>query len=215
MDFLEEKEVKANKDGVNQMNVSVFLALLSFFIVLNFISTNNDNKSSNLKQSLKQEFKQKKLSEEFTNIRRDYETSFGDASYNFKDVINNFLDTQKNIVEVNLKESKSHYLLDIDINRFFGSENNIRRVGAENFIKNLNSLLSNNRLRDTSKAKVVLFAEAENKYDIAAKGAKLKNLQKSIDNTDPYIQFSLAILPEDKANINFNTIQILFGKNEF
>jgi hypothetical protein len=88
-------------------------------------------------------------------------------------------------------------------------------VGAENFIKNLNSLLSNIKLRDTSKAKVVMFADAEDNYDIATKEARLTNLQKSIDNTVSYIEFSLAVLPEEKANINFNTIQILFSKNEF
>jgi hypothetical protein len=56
MDFIEDKEIKTNNDGVNYLNVSVFLALLAFFILLNVISIENIKKTDKLKQSVTGEF---------------------------------------------------------------------------------------------------------------------------------------------------------------
>lgn len=215
MDFIEDKENHVNNDGVNYLNVSVFLALLAFFILLNVISVANVKKSDKLKQSVTGEFAEKRLYQELMVFsKRDYETSFGNYSYDFISLMSDFLAKNRGIFRTKIIQNNSHYFFDVDIFRFFGTENNIRRSGADEFLKDLNSLLVLNRPTETSSAKLILFADVNDVDDINSKLAKLKDLQKSIENIEPKaIDFSLSLVSDNEKKLK--NIQIIFSKNEF
>jgi hypothetical protein len=216
MDFLEEKETHINNDGVNYLNVSVFLALLAFFILLNVISIQNVKKADKLKQSVSGEFAEKRFYQEFMVFsKRDYEIGVGNYSYDFISVMSDFLANNTDILKTRIEQTNIYYSFDVDIFRFFGTDNNIRRSGADQFLKNLNSILSLYRPSENSMAKVIMFADENDVDDINNKLSKIKSLQRSIENIEPKtIDFSLSLISdEDKEKLN--NIQIIFSKREF
>jgi hypothetical protein len=216
MDFIEDKEIKTNNDGVNYLNVSVFLALLAFFILLNVISIENIKKTDKLKQSVTGEFSEKRLYQEFMVFsKRDYEASIGNYSYDFISIISDFLSRNQDIVRTQIFQNNVYYYFNINIFRFFGTDNNLRRAGADEFIRNLNSVISLNRKNQDSKAKLILFADKNDVDDINSKLAKLRDLKKSIENIEPkHIEFSLSIISDSQSEL-LKQIQIIFSKNEF
>lgn len=202
--------------GVRQLTLSVFLALLSFFIVLNSLSSVDKNKSDNIKSSVLQEFKEKDIAdkiESFTTKKpvRNIEIN----SIGFPDLINNFMLNYRDKMAYTFYETKSQYVIKIDKLNFYGPNSNRLRANAASFLSSLNDFISTNKKNVNAKAIIILPYLKDNKKSTNDNNYRVKELYSNIPKSgQSYLIYStVAVATEENDKVEY--IYIIFDKNEF
>ena len=217
MEIYEEKEPVKENHGTLYLTISVFLVILSFFILMNSISTANNQKTADITNSLKREFVDKKLKQEVEMFnQKKVEQDNTQKPLGFKDMVTTFLDTQKGNAETTISESPSNIILNIKMNSFFGLNTNDARPAAEAFIGSLNNYLNfAKKLPDATAKLVILYDEKQaGGLDIAAE--KAASLNAILDyQAKRNISFAFAPMGKNSKPENLNNIYVLFDKNEF
>jgi hypothetical protein len=210
MDLQENKEIIREDDGIKYLTVSVFFAILSFFLILNTISVTNSSKSENLQKALKDEFSNKDLKEEFRLFdKRQYDQKKGTFKLSFRDLLISFLETQEKTVDAEFSETPKHYVIKVSEISFFGPNSIERRPNADKFLKALDTYISINKTSpDISAQLIIPYTDKQNIID-----KRLLSLDRVFKNKE-----SLSIrLSSSKTQDALLTkhIYILFDKNEF
>jgi hypothetical protein len=219
MDFQESKEAPTQNNGIRYLILSVFFALLSFFILLNFVSTGNQKKADNLKKSIENEFNEKDIRKELvlfnTTVKNQQKNGYEQS---FRDVITRFMESTKNSVDSELSESPVNYTVKARMISFFGPGDNTPRSIITGYLLYLNKFIGTIRKTGQEHATIVLLYDPISNDSLKNAEEKIKNLHKILEaDKDKAIWFSItpieikSALDESKLNFVF----ILFDKNEF
>ncbi len=221
MDFQESKELGKETRQVNclGLTVSVFFALLSFFIVLNVIATSNKDKAEKLTNSIKSEFKNKDLKQELNLFGNEgFGRESGKYEQSFRQVLNGFMGPIQGSMDFQYSENPSNYIIKINNTSVFGSDDQEIRSPAANFINYLNKYIGNIKKHADASVKLVIPYDPENKKDIQIAKEKIKNLHDTLDrNIAKSISFSIIPI-EIKSSYDKDKLKntyLYFSRNEF
>jgi hypothetical protein len=221
MDFQESKEPLKEIDSRKYLTltVSVFFALLSFFIMLNAVSTANLVKSGNLTKSIKQEFENTSLKQELQLFqKRDYDTGLGNYTKSFKYVVTEFLESVRTSINSELMETPENYIVKVKTVSLFGPNDNNSRAVATNFLLALNKFVDVIKKTDDVAARIVIPYDEASAKAASDSEAKIKSLYKIIEKEkNSYLKFSTSPVDvkQESELDKFNNIYIVFSKNEF
>ncbi len=217
MEIPEPTEINKENHGTLYLTISVFLVILSFFIMLNAISSNNSQKNRDITKSVVHEFTGKDLKQKIQLFDKNkYEVKPVQSPLDFKDIITSFTDSQQKNVSPVLSESPSNYTISVKINNVFGPDSPDVRLPAEAFLTSLNNYISLNRKTPEATAKLVLLYNDTDKASRSMALARIENLYATLDYANQRnISFSYSTAKNsDRADLA-NNIYILFDKNEF
>jgi hypothetical protein len=208
MDFLESKEPIKKSAAMQYLILSVFFAMLCFFIMLNVISTSSKDKSIKMTESIKNEFINRDLKKEITLFSDAVGPRNNEYERSFREVLSDYMNAFKYSMEYNITEYPSYYMVTIKDTSFYGPRSIPARPSAVNFLDALDKYIDTIRKHPYSKARVAIPYDEKTRDGFGHARARLIWFTENLDKNDKNI--SISIIPANTGNI-----YLYFDKNEF
>ena len=144
-------------NGIRYLTLSLFFAILSFFIVLNNIADRNNKKGDIVESSLKKSFNKNDF--EKTSIIDNLQINIIPQAFGLSKKINDFIATKNNGINVEVLENQNNFILKININNLFSLDSDKIRPNTEQFIIDLNQFIIENKKNKFSEAKALSYVD--------------------------------------------------------
>ncbi len=211
MDIQTPQASKTEGHGVLYLTISVFLVILSFFIMINAISTRNAGKAENIARSVSQEFGKASLSDKLVVFDQQQQGVTVYGGDKMRDVISGFITANKQNADMSLTETAAAHIIKVKLISLFGPGNSKYRPAAETLIAATDALAGEHRKNPTAKAQIVVPYDPSGRRTAERRATNLHAMvtEKAYGNID------ISTVSDGFAGDKMEDIYIVFDRNGF